>query len=336
MKKILKYHEFYVFLTILLVSVMIEAVSGQFYTANNLVDNIRSFIPTALFSIALMFSLISGGIDLSFPSVAALSGYVVITLQNSWGGEGSLLTGYLLVILLGMCLGVLNGILIGYFKFPPMIVTLATGNVYLGIMQGVLRCHEIMLPKNLLDFGKKSLFVVSNQELDIQASMPVTILLVGAVVLVSWFILQRTMLGRGIFAVGGDIQSAARAGFRVVGIQIFVYGFAGAVAGLTGYTRYIMNLYCVPTSLIGIENDVIACTVLGGVRMTGGVGTIKGALLGTLLLTIVKNSLLLLNVPSYWQTMVSAIFIILGTGITAVQMIVSRKKNTINRLGEQA
>lgn len=179
----------------------------------------------------------------------------------------------------------------------------------------------------MLAFGKGSLFTVVSKDSDMQATMPYTVLFVLALGLLTYFILQKTMLGRGIYAIGGDQQSAVRAGFNVPLIQMFVYCFAGATAAFAGYTKFIMNLYCVPTSLIGIEHDIIAGVVLGGVRITGGVGTVRGAFLGILLLTIVKNSLLLLNVSTSWQTMVTAIFIIAGTSITALQLIISRKKH---------
>lgn len=329
---IFKSTEAYIAITILAVSFLIQLVSGQFYTANNLVDNVRSFVPSALFSIGLMVVLISEGIDLSFPAVGALSSYIVIGWQNAWGGEGSLVVGYALVMLLGAIMGAVNGILIAHFKFQPMIVTLATSNIFRGILQGALRCHELFLPEKLLDFGRGSLFEVSNAELGIKASMPLTVLFVIVLALITYFILQRTMVGRGIFAIGGDIQSASRAGFPVFGIQMFVYIFAGATAAFSGYTRFIMNLYCVPTSLIGTETTIIAGVVLGGVRMTGGVGTIAGAFLGTMLLTIVSNSLLLLNIPTYWQTLITAIFIIVGTGITGIQILVARHKAATVRL----
>ena len=321
-----KSNEAYIALTIVFASLLIQIVSGQFYTANNIVDNIRAFVPSALFSIGVMLVLISGGIDLSFPAVASLSSYIVIGWQNSWGGEGSLLTGYVLVVLVGMVLGAVNGFLIAHFKFQPMIVTLATSNIYTGILQGALRCHELFLPEKLLKFGKSFLFEVSNEELGIKATMPTTVLFVIAMAIIAYLILQKTMIGRGIFAIGGDQQSALRAGFPVFGIQMFVYMFAGAVAAFSGYTKFIMNLYCVPTSLIGTEQTIIAGVVLGGVRITGGVGTITGAFLGTMLLTIVRNSLLLLNIPTYWQTMITAVFIIVGTGITGIQILVARHK----------
>lgn len=320
-----KTNEIYVFLTIIAVTLIIEVISGQFYTPNNLVDIVRSFIPSALFSIGLMVVLISGGIDLSFPAVAALSGYLVILIQTETGG--GLIDGYLMAIVFGILFGAVNGFLVSRFKFEPMIVTLGTANVYRGFLQGALRCRELFLTDSVLAFGKGSLFTVVSKDSDMQATMPYTVLFVLALGLLTYFILQKTMLGRGIYAIGGDQQSAVRAGFNVPLIQMFVYCFAGATAAFAGYTKFIMNLYCVPTSLIGIEHDIIAGVVLGGVRITGGVGTVRGAFLGILLLTIVKNSLLLLNVSTSWQTMVTAIFIIAGTSITALQLIISRKKH---------
>lgn len=173
-----KTNEIYVFLTIIAVTLIIEVISGQFYTPNNLVDIVRSFIPSALFSIGLMVVLISGGIDLSFPAVAALSGYLVILIQTETGG--GLIDGYLMAIVFGILFGAVNGFLVSRFKFEPMIVTLGTANVYRGFLQGALRCRELFLTDSVLAFGKGSLFTVVSKDSDMQATMPYTVLFVLA------------------------------------------------------------------------------------------------------------------------------------------------------------
>ena len=330
MKKLFKKNETYIFLVLVVSTLLIEAVSGQFYTANNLVNIARMFIPNALFSIGLMVVLISGGIDLSFPSIASLSSYIIMLISQRYGGEGNVVLGYLGVMAMGALLGAINGFFVAKYHFPAMIVTLATTNVFTGIMQGILRSRELFFQPNFLELGKSNLFVVQNRAQGLSASMPTTVLFVFIFALAAYFLLHHTMLGRAIYAIGGDIQSARRAGFNVPATQIFVFCFAGMMAGFSGMTRHIMNLFLVPTSLIGTETDIIAGVVLGGVRITGGVGTLTGAFLGILLLTVVRNSLLLLNVPTYWQTMVTALFIIIGTGVSSVQIIMARRHSAVN------
>jgi simple sugar transport system permease protein len=186
-------------------------------------------------------------------------------------------------------------------------------------MQGVLAAHEIPVPDSMRFHGQASLFRVYNSRLNIGSDMPVTIfILIGLLILV-FFILRYTMLGRGIFAIGGDEVSAQRAGFNVFGIKMFIYGFVGAVAGIGGIARASMMKNCHPTNLNGMEMTVIAAVVLGGARVTGGIGTLPGAILGVALVTVMSNSLILIGIPTYWQKVFTGAIIIIGTGVSAYQ-----------------
>ena len=138
--------------------------------------------------------------------------------------------------------------------------------------------------------------------------------------------MKYTMLGRSIYAFGGDPVSAERAGFNIVFIQIFVFAFMGCLAGLGGMTRTVLTGSCQPTTLEGYEMTCIAAAVLGGTRLSGGVGTVKGSLLGVLLMMIVSNNLILLGIPTYWSKFVTGIFIILGIGISSYQALRSQRE----------
>lgn len=140
-----------------------------------------------------MVVLISGGIDLSFPAVAALSGYLVILIQTETGG--GLIDGYLMAIVFGILFGAVNGFLVSRFKFEPMIVTLGTANVYRGFLQGALRCRGAVPDRLGAGFRQGSLFTVVSKDSDMQATMPYTVLFVLALGLLTYFILQKTMLG---------------------------------------------------------------------------------------------------------------------------------------------
>ena len=149
-----------------------------------------------------------------------------------------------------------------------------------------------------------------------------------AVILVVGIMMRYTMLGRGIYAFGGDAVSARRAGFNTVFIQIFVFSFMGCLAGLGGMTRTVLTGSCQPTTLEGYEMTCIAAAVLGGTRLSGGVGTVTGSLLGVVLMMIVNNNLILLGIPTYWSKFVTGVFIILGIGISSYQAL--RAQRSIN------
>jgi simple sugar transport system permease protein len=128
--------------------------------------------------------------------------------------------------------------------------------------------------------------------------------------------------------MGGDRVAATRAGFNILGLDLFVYGFMGALSGFVGLTRTVLTGSCQPTSFIGYEMTVIAAVVLGGTRISGGSGTVVGTLLGTLLLTMVSNSLILLGIPTYLGKFTIGVMIVIGTGVSAWQTLQRKKRLT--------
>ena len=198
-----------------------------------------------------------------------------------------------------------------------MVVTLGTASLFTGIMQGVFSASESPVPPAMLADGKAKLFSASNAQLGLTSDMPAQVLILAGALVLVFFILRYTMLGRGIYAIGGDETSARRAGFNVTAIKVFIYCFVGALAGLTGVTRACMIMNAHPTNLLGMEMTVIAAVVLGGARVTGGVGTLTGTMLGVALMTILSNSLILIGVPTYWTKVFTGAVIIIGTGVTA-------------------
>jgi len=318
-KKIFRRTELYIFAALALLCILIQIRSGQFFTNNNLVDMTRSMIIPAIFAIGALMVIVSGGIDVSFTAIASLAMYCTTSFLLARNYSGPVLLPYTMSALLGLAMGLINGILIAYFHFSTLVVTLGTSSLFIGIMQGVLGAHEIPVPNSMRLHGQANLFRVYNSRLNIGSDMPVTIfILIGLLILV-FFILRYTMLGRGIFAIGGDEVSAQRAGFNVFGIKMFIYGLVGAMAGIGGIARASMMQNCHPTNLNGMEMTVIAAVVLGGARVTGGIGTLLGAMLGVALVTVMSNSLILIGIPTYWQKVFTGAIIIIGTGVSAYQ-----------------
>lgn len=134
------------------------------------------------------------------------------------------------------------------------------------------------------------------------------------------------MLGRMIYAIGGDRIAAERVGFPVNKIIIFVYAYIGLVSGLAGLSHSIQTRCCIPTDLMGGEMTIIAMVVLGGTKISGGRGTVLGTFLGLFLITMVKSCLILVGIPSTWQTLVIGIVIVIGTGISSYQVLKDQRK----------
>jgi simple sugar transport system permease protein len=245
--------------------------------------------------------------------------YLTTSILLPGNYAGPVLLPYFMGAVFGLVMGLLNGVLIAYFHFPTLVVSLGTSSLFIGIMQGVLGAHEIPVPISMRRHGQAFLFKVFNPVLNLGSEMPVTIFILAGILVVVFFILRYTMLGRSIFAIGGDEISAQRAGFNIIGTKIFIYAFVGLISGIAGIARASMMQNCHPTNLSGMEMTVIAAVVLGGTRVTGGLGSLTGAMLGIALMTIMSNSLILIGVSTYWQKVFTGAIIIIGTGVSAYQ-----------------
>ncbi|TWT25419.1 ABC transporter permease [Planomicrobium sp. CPCC 101110] len=319
LKKSLVSTEFFVLVLIVLLAVFIEMQSGLFFTNNNLVDLLRSMIVPSIFALCAYLGFISTGPDVSFPLIAALSSYIATQFVVITGFQGSIAIVFLVAIAVGLVLGSINGFIIAKYNFPSLIVTLGTSTIFSGILLGAFEASRMELPATMADFGRQSLLAVTNAKAGIGSSLPMTFLIFVGLYIIVYFVLNHTMAGRGVFAVGGDETSAERAGFNVKLIRFGVFTVSGAIAAIAGVCYTVESLYYLPTEFAGEEMIVIAAVILGGTRLMGGVGTLKGTILGTLLITIVTNSLILVGIPVYWQKFFIGAIIIIGTAISVIQ-----------------
>lgn len=330
LKKLTQRNEFYIFLVIVLLSIVIQARSGQFFTPNNIVDLLSALIVPGLFALGTFMVIVSGGIDVSFPALASLSMYATTRILVDANYQGGMLLPIVMSLCFGAILGAVNGVLIASFKLPPLIVTLGTSSVFKGVMQGVLNSVQIaVIPTGMSSFGTSALFIAQNAQTGLTSRMPVAFLALVIVLVLVYFVLQRTMYGRGLYAIGGNEVSAHRAGFNVWMIKFFLYVGVGMIASLAGLIRVCMMTQAHPTNMLGMEMMIIAGVVLGGTAITGGAGTLTGCMLGTILIVMVQNSLILLGVPTFWQGLFLGLLILIGTGVSAMQ--VSRANQSKDR-----
>ncbi len=318
-KKILKHTEFYVFVIIIALSLIIQARSGLFFANNNIVDLLRSLIVPSIYALCALLAFVSTGPDVSFPLIAALSAYLAIIVTKAIGYTGSAFLVFIFAIIFGMVMGALNGWIIVKYKFPSLIVTLGTSSIFNGILLGAFEAGRMDLPQPLERLGETSLLTVKNARTGLGSSLPMTFLIMIGLYIITYLVLNYTMVGRGVYALGGDEISAERAGFNVKAIRFGIFVANGAIAAIAGVCYSVMSMRYLPTEYEGGEMIVIAAVILGGTRMAGGVGTLKGCILGTLLLTMVSNSLILVGIPVSWQRVFIGVIIIIGTAISALQ-----------------
>lgn len=321
LKRKLQTNETYVFLIIVALSILIEVRSGQFFTPNNIVDLLSALIVPGLFAIGTFLVILTGGIDVSFPALASLSTYSTTKFLLDRNYQGSIWVPILMAVAIGVVLGALNGLFIGYFDLPALIVTLGTSSVFKGIMQGALQSRQLaVIPKGMKDFGTSSLFTAQNKASGLTSNLPTAFLVLIVVLIIVFFVLRYTMFGRGIYAIGGNESAAYNAGFKVKRTKFLLYVFAGAIASIAGVIRTSMMQQMHHTNMLGMEMNIIAGVVLGGTAMIGGKGTLLGCMLGTFLMVIVENSLILIGVPVIWKDVFVGLLIIAGTAVSAYRV----------------
>ncbi|MGR5126060.1 ABC transporter permease [Photobacterium swingsii] len=311
---LIKRHEFYLAALIALMVVGLAFSSEDFLTLGNIFDMSVSSAILGIMACGLFVVLIAGGIDISFPATAAIAQYVMATYVLSVGGN--FFIAFLIAAVVGMLLGLINAVLVYKLKVPAIIITISTLNLFFGLL--IYFSDGAWLygfPDWFMD-GVEWFTFVGSDGYDYGLSLPIITLV--AVVLFTSFLMSKTRLGRQIYAMGGNADAASRIGVNLFGINLFVYGYMGALAGIASVVQTQITQSVAPNSLMGFELTVLAAVVLGGTSMTGGKGTLMGVVLGVALLAIMKNGLTLLGVPSYWHAVVTGLIIVFSISMTAL------------------
>lgn len=319
MRRLFARNETLVGLVLAAVCVAVAWIEPSFLSLATLFDLLRNSIVTALFAVGVLLVLASGGIDVSFTAIAAFAMYVGTKAMVVFGMGDSILVAFAVAGAIGLALGLINGFFIATLRLPTLIVTLGTLNVFQGLLLTFIGTELITaVPNGMRDFSRTMLLRLTEPDGTI-ISLPIAFLLVVAAAALTSFILNRTMLGRSIYALGGAPDSALRVGVNVVAVQYFVYAYVGVLSSVTGIVHASLARVANPFDLVGLELSVIAAVVLGGARLSGGHGTITGTLLGVALIVVINNSLIVLGIPTTWQNVVTGCLILMGTGVPALR-----------------
>lgn len=306
-------HEFWLAIVILALCIGLGAANGQFLTMQNLFDLLTSYAFVGILALGLLVVLIAGGIDISFTATASVAQYVTLTMANAYGANW--ITVFAIAIGIGGALGALNAIFIQKLRIPSIIVSVATLNIFYGLLIFYTGGKYIYaLPDWFatgifwfeFDWGKDTSYGVNLQ-----------ILVLAISFLLTWLLLNRTNIGRQIYAMGGNADAAQRLGFHVFGLNMLVYCYMGVMAGVASLVQAQLAQSVAPTVLVGKELDVVAAVVLGGASLMGGVGTVLGTFLGLALLAILQNGIVLLGVSSYWSPFFVGLVILISVSATA-------------------
>lgn len=327
-KRMTRRTEFYMFLVLIIMLIVIGIISkGGLFEPTQVVTILRAMVVDGMFAMCCLVVMVSGGFDLSFPAVAALAYSLATTicLKNGWC-ETNAFMGFLLAVVFGVILGMFNGWIISNFKLNTMIVTLATQTFFTGLSMGLFELKEITstLPQGFKDLGKSYLFEVYNSA-GLRSTMTTMFLFFVALCLITSFVLNRTMFGRALYAIGGNEVSAERAGYNVKRTKFLLYSVVGGVAGFTGMIRVCMASQSIPKALVNKEMTIIPAVILGGASIFGGEGTVFGTVCAVSIITVVSNSMLLMGIDTYWQDFFNGLVILIGVTVSALQAM--RQKN---------
>jgi ribose transport system permease protein len=300
---------FWVFLAAVLACIALSFMTDTFATKNNLFNVTRNFAFVGIVAIGMTVVIISGGIDLSVGSTLCLSA-IVTGLVMSAGYP--LAVGIALALVAAILVGIVNGVLIAYVGMPPFVVTLG--------MLSVARSMALVLSNNKMvyQFGPdQALLLQLGGGTTLGIANPLIVLAVMA--LIAGFVFRWTGWGRHIFAIGGNEQAAVLTGVPVKRIKVGVYVISALTAGIAGV---LMTgwLGSVTTNLgTGMELTVIAATVIGGANLAGGVGTAFGAVVGAALIEVIRNSLILLGISTFWQGAFVGSFIVIAVAFDRIR-----------------
>ena len=309
----IKKHELFLGITILIIGGYLTFASPDFMTLGNIYDLINNYAMLTILACGLFIVLISGGIDISFPAMTIISQYVMVTLIQNTTGNFAL--AFALSGGIGLLLGVVNAILVNRLSVPSIIITISTLNIFYGLLLYLTKGVWLYSYPAWFEQGVMLFKFTAADGYDYGLSLQILTLIV--VVALTGIIMNKTSIGRMIYAMGGNREAASRMGFGIFKLQLFVYGYMGLMSGVAGVVQSATVLTVAPDSLLGYELTVLAAVVLGGTSIIGGGGTLLGTLLGVILLAVLQNGLNLLGISSYWHTVVTGLVIVISISTTA-------------------
>ncbi|BAU87099.1 D-ribose ABC transporter permease [Streptomyces laurentii] len=284
---------------LVVLAVAMSFLSGDFLSTQNLLNVGVQAAVTAILAFGVTFVIVSAGIDLSVGSVAALSATVLAYTATTMGLPVWL--SIVLALATGIACGLVSGALISFGKLPPFIATLAMLSIGRGLALVISQGSPIAFPDSVSQLGAT-----------LGGWLPVPVLVMIAMGLITAVVLNRTYIGRTMYAIGGNEEAARLSGIRVKRQKIVIYALAGGFAAVAGIVLASRLASAQPQAAYGYELDAIAAVVIGGASLSGGVGKASGTLIGALILAVLRNGLNLLSVSAFWQQVVIGVVIALA------------------------
>lgn len=296
------YKKYGTFLVLIFLALVVTVINPDFLQLNNIMNIFRQVSINGLIALGMTFVILTGGIDLSVGAILGLSGMVLGLMISSGTSD---LIAIPAVLLLGGVLGYINGFFIAKVKLQAFIVTLATMTMYRGITMIISDGIPAMgLTKNspVLDFFSQGSLL----------GVPFPMIVFVIVFLILMVLLQNTVFGRGVYAIGGNEEVARLSSIPTNRVNSLVYVISGVMSALAGVILTSRLSSAQPTAGTGFELDAIAAVVIGGTSLAGGRGRIFGTFIGVLIMGVLNNGLNIIGVSAFYQQFIKGLVILLA------------------------
>ena len=315
LKKLTGSREFLLFIIVIAMFAIVSIINPAFFSFKAVTDMLRNNAVTLVMALGMLGVMLVGGIDISITSTLALSG-MAIGMLLKYGHISSTLVAFLITMGIGTACGALVGLLISRAGVPPIIASMGFMYIYRAMGYLISNGGEWASAAALGDFknfGTEKLLGLSK-----------VIWVIIVCYIVFFIVMKWTRIGRQIYAVGSNAEAAEVSGIKVKNIKLLVHTVMGFLAGLAGSLQVAVYASAMPNMAQGGEMDVIAACVIGGVSMSGGRGSVIGALLGALIMAMIPKALPLLHIDALWQNMIKGVMIL---AVVVINVILQRVAN---------
>jgi ribose transport system permease protein len=279
--------------------------SGEnlFLTRDNLLTLLRQVSFNAIMAAGVSVVIITAGIDLSIGSVWAFSSVVMahLCVNADWSWQRATMAG----LGVGLLCGLVNGLGVTLLRLPPFVATLGMMSIARGLAEVMTGGFQISGLPNAFQFWGQGDFL----------DVPVPVWVAAAVIVITWALLRFTRIGRHLYAVGGNEAAAHLSGVPVRRVKLFAYAYCGLLASLAGLLATARLGSVRPSDALGYELDAIAASVIGGISLMGGQGSVLGTAIGATLIGVLRNGMVLLDVSAFWQKVVIGVVILIAVAL---------------------
>lgn len=304
----------------LVVLILFCIFADNFVKPQNIENIIKNSSILIIVSIGMTMAILSKKIDISVGGIMTFAGMCVALYIKPLGdavSAGNIVIALLMGTAIGLLIGCFNGLMIGVFNFNYWLITFATMSVTYGVAQGMTGGNIVA------GYGKLYRNALANGSI---LGIPNMVIIAVVIVVIMWFVLQRTRFGMHIYAVGDSENCARQSGINVKKVRFAIYAVSGALAGLGGVILTARTNSAAPNLGTGYEWNAVAAVIVGGTSMSGGKGSLIGTVYGVVIITAVMSGLQLIGLNNYWQQFFKGVFIMT---VIVVDVLSARKREQL-------